>query len=187
MRLIAFLKSKVFLKQIVFVGVLSLAMILVMLKWLTYTTNHSQKIEVPNLSKMTSKDYISKLENLNLNYKVIDSSNYSRNFPAKSVISQSPKAGSFVKENRKIYLTLNPSMYKTIYIPNVLGKTKRLAIGRLASKGINIGRYIYINDLGKDVIRGVVYKGKRLTREDKIPVNSTVDLILGNGRKRDIQ
>ena len=187
MRLIEFLKSKTFLKQIIFIGLLSLGLIFVMLRWLTYTTNHNQKIEVPDLSKMVYKDYVNKLESLNLNYIVIDSSNYSNKYPAKSVISQSPKAGSFVKENRKIYLTLNPSLYKTITIPNVWGRTKRLAIGRLNSKGIQVEGFLYISDLGKDVVRGVVYKDKRLTSKDKIPVNSKVYLILGNGRKKRTQ
>ena len=36
--------------------------------------------------------------------------------------------GSFVKEKRKIYLTLNPSKYRDITIPDLNGQSKRQAI-----------------------------------------------------------
>ena len=39
-----------------------------------------------------------KLTELNLDLKVMDSASYNPNYPNKSVIEQSPKAGDFVKE-----------------------------------------------------------------------------------------
>ena len=43
-----------------------------------------------------------------------DSANYNPDYPKFSVIEQDPLAGNQVKENRKIYLTLNPSGYRKV-------------------------------------------------------------------------
>mgnify|MGYP007079441084 FL=1 len=42
--------------------------------------------------------------------------------------------------------------------------------------------YTYVRDIGKDVVRGLRYKGKILNQGDKLPLNSIVDLVLGDGK-----
>ncbi|AMC10559.1 serine/threonine protein kinase [Lutibacter profundi] len=183
MSLFQFLKSKLFLKQLV-IAVLSIAvLIFVMMKWLTMITNHNQKIEVPNLEKMSLEKVETKLQELDLNYVVVDSASYNPNYPKKSVIEQSPSVGDFVKENRKIYLTLNPSGYANVEIPDLYGKTKRQATSQLLAIGFKISpKAMYVSDIAKDVIRGLRFKGKELKAGDKIPKNSVINLKLGDGR-----
>jgi len=183
MSLFQFIKSKIFLKQLV-IAVLSLTvLIFVLMKWLTMITNHNQKIEVPNLEKMSLNNVETKLQELDLNYVVVDSASYNPNYPKKSVIEQSPNVGDFVKENRKIYLTLNPSGYANVEIPNLYGKTKRQAISQLIAIGFKISpKVIYVSDIAKDVVRGLSFKGKELKAGDKIPKNSVINLKLGDGR-----
>jgi beta-lactam-binding protein with PASTA domain len=182
MSLIQFLKSKVFLKQLIiaFIGFLVFAFIIV--KWLNFSTNHDQKIEVPNLEKMSLRAVENELSNLDLNFVVIDSVSYNPDFPRRSVVEQSPEAGSFVKEGRKIYLTLNPSGYEDVEIPNVFGKTKRQAISQLLAIGFRIHpEDIYVADIAKDVVRGVLFGNKELKEGDKISKNSELKLKLGDG------
>jgi len=98
------------------------------------------------------------------------------------VIEQSPETGDFVKEKRKIYLTLNPSKYRDVTIPDLNGRTKRQAVSQLRAKGLNVGtNYTFVHDIGKDVVRGLRYKGNILNSGDKLPLNSIVDLVLGDG------
>ncbi len=182
MKLLQFLKSKVFLKQII-IAVVSLLLFVFLLQWwLGYTTNHNQKIQVPNLEKKSIAEVKQLLEELNLDYKVLDSASYNPDYPNKSVIEQNPEAGDFVKEKRKIYLTLNPSKYKDVAIPDLNGKTKRQAITHLRSIGFFIGeKFIYVPDIGKDVVRGLKHKGKQIGLGDKLPKKSVIELILGDG------
>ncbi|MCF6167918.1 PASTA domain-containing protein [Lutibacter sp.] len=183
MSLFQFVKSKTFLKQLV-IAVLTLAvLIFVLMKWLTMITNHNQKIEVPNLEKMSLNNVETKLQELDLNYVVVDSASYNPNYPKRSVIEQSPSAGDFVKENRKIYLTLNPSGYANVEIPNLYGKTRRQATSQLIAIGFKISpKVMYVSDIAKDVVRGLRFKGKELKVGDKIPKNSVINLKLGDGR-----
>lgn len=150
--------------------------------YLGYRTHHDQKIEVPSLSKMSLDETQKTLENLKLNFRVIDSASFNPNYPPKSVIDQDPEAGDFVKVNRKIYLTLNPSSYRKIAIPDIFDKTKRQVETHLKSIGFRIGEYYYIPDLGRNVVRKLEFNGKELKAGDLIPKNSSIDLILGDGK-----
>ena len=73
------------------------------------------------------------LEDLELRSEVQDSSNYNPNYPKGAVIEQDPLGGSQVKEDRKIYLILNPSAYKTLPVPDVIRRTFRQAKPTLRS------------------------------------------------------
>jgi len=182
MSLIKFIKSKTFLKQLVIAFVGLVVFIFVVMKWLKISTNHNQKIEVPNLEKMSLNEVETTLEELDLRLFVIDSASYNPDYPAKSVIDQDPEAGDFVKENRKIYLTLNPSGYRNIEVPNVFGKTKRQVTSHLSSIGFKINAEpVYVSDIAKDVVRGLIFKGKALKTGEKIPKNSVITLKLGDG------
>lgn len=182
MSVFQFLKSKSFFLQLT-IAIIGLLIFIFGLKyWLGFSTNHDQKIQVPNLHKMSLESVTKKLNELNLDFKVIDSASFNPNYPKKSVIEQSPEAGDFVKEKRKIYLTLNPSKYRDVTIPDLNGKTKRQAISHLRSIGFNVGtNYTYVNDIGKDVVRGLRYKSNNLNKGDKLPLNTIIDLVLGDG------
>lgn len=184
MNFFQFLKSKLFFKQLIilFVGFIALFFGLKIL--LNSTTNHDQKIQVPDLHKLGIEEAAKKLRELNLDFKVIDSASYNPTYPKISVIEQSPEAGDFVKEKRKIYITLNPSRYRDVTIPNLNGRTKRQAISELQAIGFIVGTdFTYITDIGKDVVRGLRHKGKILNPNDKLPKNSIIDLVLGDGNR----
>jgi beta-lactam-binding protein with PASTA domain len=185
MSLIKFIKSKEFLKQIAIAAAVVLLSVFIVFKWLTLTTNHDQKIEVPDLKKMSLSEVESALEELDLKWLVIDSASYNPSYPKKSVIDQDPDSGDFVKENRKIYITLNPSGYKDVEIPDLYGRTKRQANSQLVAVGFKINPVdIYVSDIAKDVVRGLVFNGKEVEIGDKIPKNSVITLKLGDGEGR---
>ncbi|MEN8858174.1 MAG: PASTA domain-containing protein, partial [Flavobacteriaceae bacterium] len=183
MSFFGFLKSKSFLVQIGIAVIGVLLFVFILHWWLGFTTNHDQKIQVPDLNKMSLTDVETKLKELNLDFIVIDSVSYNPNYPNKSVIDQTPETGDFVKEKRKIYLTLNPSKYRDITIPDLNGRTKRQATTQLQSIGFKIGEFSYIPDIGKDVVRGLKSNGKNIKPGNKLPKNSVIDLILGDGER----
>lgn len=182
MSFLSFLKSKLFFLQIV-IAIIGLLIIVFFLQyWLAKTTNHEQKIQVPNLEKMTLKKVKQKLDELDLSYKIIDSASYNPAYPKRSVIEQTPEAGDFVKEKRKVYLTLNPSKYRDITVPDLNGKTKRQATSQLISIGFKVdSKFTFVTDIGKDVVRGVMHKGKEISANQKLPLHSKIHLILGDG------
>ena len=186
MNLVQYFKSKEFLRTVIAIFVIILIAIFGLMKWLSYYTKHDEKIKVPNLEQLSLQDTEIKLKELKLSFVVIDSASFNPKFPPKSVIEQNPMAGDFVKENRKIYLTLNPSGYRRVTIPNVIDQTKRQVVVQLKSIGFRIGKDRYIPDLGKDVVRGLERNKKEVKPGDKLPKNSVINLVLGDGfEKRD--
>jgi beta-lactam-binding protein with PASTA domain len=180
-----FIRSKSFFIQIG-IAVVALFLFIFLLKWwLGFTTNHDQKIEVPDLNRLSLSEVQVKLKELNLDFIILDSASYNPNYPKKSVIEQSPEAGDFVKEKRKIYLTLNPSKYRDISIPDLNGRTKRQATSQLKAIGFEVGKdenITYVPDIGKDVVRGLKFNGRDLKPGEKLPKNSVIDLVLGDGK-----
>jgi beta-lactam-binding protein with PASTA domain len=184
MSIFQFIKSTSFLKQVAIAVVAFFLIIFGLQWWFGFTTNHDQKIEVPDLHRMELSEVESKLKEFDLRFEVIDSTRYNPSYPNKSVIEQNPTAGDFVKQNRKIYLTVNPSKYRDVELPDLNGRTKRQAITHLLSIGFRVGdEFSYVPDIGKDVIRGMKYKGKKVKPGTKLPKDSKINLILGDGNK----
>jgi len=183
MNFLNFLKSKIFFTQLIIAAVGLIVVFFVLAKWLNISTHHNQKIEVPDLKKMSLIKVKHTLNEISLKMVVQDSASYNPNYPKNSVIDQSPEAGDFVKEHRKIYLTLNPSGYKSIPVPDLYGKTKRQATAHLLALGFRISsNEIRVSDIAKDVVRGFIFNGKELKPGVKIPKNSEITLKLGDGK-----
>ena len=184
MSFVKYLISRQFRNQLLIAGVILGIGFYVLSSWLKITTNHNEQIQVPDLSKLHIEEVKSKLTELNLRFEVIDSASYNPAYPKRSVISQSPEKGAFVKENRNIYLTLNPSSYGKVQIQEFYGKTKNEVIAQLKSSGFVIGRILFIPDIGKNVVRKLKANGKNLKEGDKLEQQSVIDVILGNGKGR---
>ncbi|MBV1923460.1 MAG: PASTA domain-containing protein [Flavobacteriaceae bacterium] len=181
MTFIKYLFTKAFLKQLAMaVGVIILLMMIV-LWWLRMTTNHNQQIEVPDLAKLSLDAVEEKLDEVDLRFVILDSANYNPDYPKYSVIEQLPKAGKFVKEDRKIYLTLNPKGYKKLKIPEVVGRTRRQAEPTLLAMGFKIGKVTYRRYIAKDEVLQLRHKGKKLEKGAMLQKTSVIDLVLGDG------
>ena len=183
MSIFQFIKSTSFFKQVVIAIVGFVIFIFALQWWFGYTTNHDQKIQVPDLHKMEISKVETTLKELNLRFEVIDSTRYNPAYSNKSVIEQNPEAGDFVKLNRKIYLTVNPSKYRDVLVPDLNGKTKRQANTHLLSIGFRVGKYTYVPDIGRDVVRGMKFNGRKIKPNTKLPKDSKIELVLGNGKQ----
>jgi len=176
-----FLKSKVFLIN---VGVALVVLVLLsffVLQWLKSSTNHGKFVNVPDLSRMSVMDMRKVIDEAHLRYEVLDSANFNPEFPRFSIIEQNPPAGNRVKENRKIYVTVNPSGYKKVTIPQIIQVTQRNATSMLRAVGLDVERVTYIDQLGKDMVYYIKHKGKAIKPGDKLPKTSKIELVCGNG------
>ncbi|KAB7529513.1 PASTA domain-containing protein [Flagellimonas olearia] len=176
-----FLKSKTFLIQLGLAVVATVLLVFLALQWLKSTTNHGEFVEVPDFSKMSVMDMRKAVEEAGLRYQVLDSSNYNPDYPRFSILDQDPPAGNKVKSNRKIYFTVNPSGYKKVSVPDIIQVTQRNAASMLRAVGLDVERVTYIDELGKDMVYNMKFKGKYVKPGDKLPKTSKVELICGNG------
>ena len=157
-----YLKSRVFLIQMVIAIAIIAILGYLFMHWLTFTTDHGNEITVPDLRKMSEQQVEDKLDELNLDYVLLDSVDYRKEYPKHSVVEQDPVAGSKVKEGRKIYIKVNSSGFTTVRIPNLIEKTYRQAIPTLKSLGLEEGTITYKPYLGKDMVLEMHWNGKKL-------------------------
>ncbi|SIR36140.1 PASTA domain-containing protein [Maribacter ulvicola] len=176
-----FLKSKTFFIQLGLALLVLVILIFTVLSYLNSTTNHGEFVEVPDFSKKSVMEMRKSIEEVGLRYEVLDSANYNPDYPRFSIIEQNPSAGSKVKENRKIYFTVNPSGYKKVSVPKIIQVTKRNASSMLKAVGLDVQRVTYVDELGKDMVYRIKYKGKDIKPGDKLPKTSKIELVCGNG------
>ncbi|WP_026915282.1 PASTA domain-containing protein [Christiangramia portivictoriae] len=180
-----FIFSKTFLIQLVLAGIVLIILAFLAMQWLDYSTNQDQRIEVPDLARMNLDKVEDRLDEMDLDFEILDSANFNPDFPRYSVIDQAPAPGKFVKEDRKIYLTLNPSGYRKVEIPqNLIRKTRRQVEPTLRSLGFEIGEVSYKPDIAEDAVLEIRHKGKLVEAGEKLMKTSVLDLVLGDGSGR---
>ena len=178
-----FLKSRVFLIQIAIALGIVVVVIFITLQWMSATTHHGEEITVPNLSRMSVEKAAQTLENSDLDYEVIDTVEFNKDFPPYAVTEQDPLPSRGVKEGRKIYLKVNAGSYASIPVPDLMQKTYRQAVLMLKSRGLEEGEITYEPYLAKDVVLEMKQKGRVLKPGDKVSKASKVDLVLGDGKE----
>ncbi len=185
MGIFRFIFSKTFLIQL---GLAVLVLVLIAfltLQWLEYSTNQDQRIEVPDLSRMSLNTVEDRLDDMDLRFEILDSANYNPDYPPYAVIDQVPLPGKEVKENRKIYLTLNPSGYGKIEVPDgLITRTRRQVEPTLRSLGFEIGDVTEKDDIAKDAVLELRHEGRLVNPGDELMKTSVIDLVVGNGKGR---
>ncbi len=183
MNFLRFLFSKALYKQLLF-----LCLSIFVLFWaisfsLKLITHHQEYLEVPDLEGVAIAVLPAIMEQENLRFEIIDSTRFVPDLPPLSVIDHIPAAGSEVKTNRKIYLTVNPSGYRQITVPNLIQITKRNAESMINAVGFQLGDITYKDNIGKDMVLEIAHRGKLITPGILLPKTSKIDLVLGNGKR----
>ncbi|QJP34460.1 PASTA domain-containing protein [Nonlabens sp. Ci31] len=181
MNFFRFIFTKTFWIQVVIAVVATIILCFAYLFWLDWYTNHDQRIEVPNLEKLSLTEVDEQLEVLDLRRKIIDSASYNPAYKPRTVMEQDPLAGKFVKENRQIYIKLNASGYGKVTVPNLIYKTRRQAIPTLEALGFKIGQITYKPNIAENTVLEMRYKGVTLKPGSQLSKTSTIDLVLADG------
>lgn len=177
-----YVTSRVFALQLLAAILIIFVLGFLFMHWLTFTTNHGDEITVPDLRKLSEVQVEEKLDALDLDYVLLDSVDYVKDYPKHSVVTQDPVPGSKVKEDRKIYIKINSSGYTMVRMPDLIEKTYRQAAPTLKALGLEEGKITYKPYLGKDMVLEMQLNGKKLKPGDKVWKSSKIDLVLGDGK-----
>ncbi len=163
--------------------ILAIALVLTLLFFYIYlpiTTNHGETINVPDLKGKTIEQIEEILDKSNLRYQVNDSSYIEGAVPL-SVIFQNPIAGSGVKANRKIYITVTAVSPPMVSMPELKEKSLKNAELVLKSHGLVLaGTTLVPSPYASLVIKQYV-NDKEILKDTKIPKGTKIRLDIGNG------
>lgn len=153
----------------------------------TYT-NHSVKIEVPNLKGIQLGELDDSLKLLEIEYKIRDSV-FSDDYPTGMIIQQDPLPHSedfpnYIKPNRTIYLTIvkKQEIYKII--PDLLSNVTSKNIGKSKLEKLGFKVELEVKDhKDKDKVLELRYEDEVLKPGKKLVKGSLIKLIFGSGDK----
>jgi eukaryotic-like serine/threonine-protein kinase len=144
-------------------------------------TNHGQTVSVPDLEGYDYHDLEAYLSARDLKYEISLDSGFNAELRPLSVMKQNPKAGSKVKQGRKIYITLNAKNAPLIKMPNLVNSMLKNAQEVLSNMGLIRGEIIYVPDIGINVVLEQKYRGRSIPEGFEIPKGSQIDLVVGDG------
>ncbi|MEQ9566990.1 MAG: PASTA domain-containing protein, partial [Pseudomonadales bacterium] len=130
--------------------------IIVFYIWLPISTNHGETITVPDIQGMTVNELDDFLGKRNLRFEPTADSSYSADYPPLAVLRQVPAPNTKVKENRKIYVTLNAESPPKVRMPKVEDLSLKSAMMVLRSYDLKLGDVRYV----PDVFFGVVHEAR---------------------------
>lgn len=168
-RLVEYLKSKEFLKQILLIAVAFILLLLITQLCLRFYTNHGQKLQLPKFIGMDINDAVDKAETGDFEIVVADSI-FVVGKTGGIITDQNPKPLSFVKEGRKVYVTVTKFGVETIKVselPTMYGNAFDQKKTELKYRDIECVIKDYMYDPGEpNHILEVWYNGELIISRD---------------------
>ncbi len=172
------LKDKPLLRNFIWGIVFVIAMVLVLQLLLALFTRHNRELTVPDFTALDMPQVEHMAQVMNLRIEVADSV-FVKHLPLGVVFSQNPPAGSRVKKNRRISVTINSRVPRMVSVPSVIGYSLRQASAELSAAGLGVGRLNYVSDIATNNVLRQQYKGRDIAAGSKVETESRIDLVLG--------
>ena len=176
-----FFISRKFWINIVLIALAWVLIIWGTLKYFDSYTNHGQEINVPVLLGNNVEDVPRLLSGLDLRYEIVDSL-YNPSLLEGTVVYQSPmptdSTGMGVKEGRVIKVRVSKQT-RLVELPYVVSKSLRFAETVLMTKGLRTKTTFVPSNEDQGSVIEQKYKGKKIEKGMKIPINSVIELVVG--------
>lgn len=160
--------------------VVAVLLVLGVLKGLNLYTHHGEAVKVPDVKGLSADEAEMLIQRAGL-VAVVSDSNYVKTMPAGSVLDIVPVAGQNVKLGRTVYLTINTLSIPLKEVPDVADNSSlRQAEASLRAEEFKLDSVELVNG-ELDWVYGVKYKGRLLRPGEKVPIGSTLQLMVGCG------
>ena len=174
------LKDKKLYKNVFLAVVVLILLFFGWLKYLAIYTNHDNFILVPDLYDIEISTLDSLVYTYGLRYEIIDSI-FDKSKLKGVVVNQDPLPNTKVKENRKIYLTINSLQTRKVYFPDIYDLTLRQAVRKLNKNGLDVGKLTYRSHIATNKILNYKVNGININIGQELYHGTTVDLVVGKG------
>ena len=165
-------------KNLIWAAVVVFAIIIgtsILLKVITF---HGQELIVPDFTNLTVQEAGVLASASDMRIDVTDSV-YVRRMARGAVYRQNPVAGSKVKKGRRIMLTINSVVPKKVSMPNLIGYSMRQAKAELLSRGLKLGKLIYVNDIATNNVLRQLHGNREIQPGKQIESETEIDLVVG--------
>ncbi len=172
--------SQPFVKSPLIAGAIVLGFIMFFFAFLHFFTRHGQGFPVPDFAGLSIFEVREIAKEKNLRIEVSDSLYILTREPG-SVIDQNPNPNTYVKPNRRVFVTINALNPLMVEMPDVVGVTLRQAKSILDLQGLIIGTLSFTPDIAVNNVLEQRFEGKIIEPGEEIPKGSRINLQLGKG------
>ena len=184
--MIEFFKKHYILKHLLLLIIVVVALFAGLVFWLENYTRHDEQKLVPDVIGMTEENAATLILGRELNYDIVDSVFRTGAMPG-AVVDQDPKAETFVKKDRKVYLIVNAKSAQMTALPEVIDLSLRQAQALLAGADFKVKEVVYKPSDYRDLVLEVLYNGKKVKEGEKIPTFSELVLHIGDGGIQEVK
>jgi beta-lactam-binding protein with PASTA domain len=177
---LAIFKNRVFYKQLVYAIFAMLLCFFLWLRYIDFYTLHDEYIVLPDFYGVHINDLDSVCQELDLRYVIIDSV-FNKKVEKGTILEQDPIVGTKVKENRRVYFTINALKNKIVTFPYITDLSLRQAVRKLENLGLVVGNLEYKPDLARNVVLSQKVNGIKIKAGQELFVGTAVDLVIGSG------
>jgi Uncharacterized protein conserved in bacteria len=144
-------------------------------------TSHGQQVQVPDVRNMPLEKAIDILEDAGLRWEISDSTSFYENYKPGAVIDQDPKAKSYIKKIRIIYLKVNAMHAPIIPLPKLVDLPGRQGVAMLKAMGFkHVDMDSVPSEMGGLILQ-VTVDGHNVAPSTGVSVNSQIKIIVGDG------
>ena len=144
-------------------------------------TSHGQQVQVPDVRNLPLEKAIEILDDAGLRWEISDSTTFYENYKPGTVIDQDPKAKSYIKKIRIIYLNVNAMHAPIIPLPKPVDLPGRQGVAMLKAMGFkHVDLDSVPSELGGLILQ-VTVDGHNVATGNPVSVNSLVKIIVGDG------
>ena len=178
--MIEFFKKHYILKHLLLLVIVVVLLFTGLIFWLDNYTRHNEQKLVPDVIGMTEENAATLILGRELNFEVVDSVYRTGALPG-AIVDQDPKANSFVKKERKIYLIINAKAAQMTKLPEVVDLSLRQAQALLAGADFKVKEVVYQPSDYRNLVLEVLYNDKKVNAGEEIPTYSELILHVGDG------
>lgn len=146
--------------------------------FLNIVTKHNQELAVPDLTNMSVSEAEAAAVAEGMRVEVVDSV-FVKRMKRGAVYRQNPTAGNMVKKGRRIALTINAVNAKKVSMPNLIGYSMRQAMAELQSRGLVLGRLIYVKDMATNNVLRQFMDAREIEPGTQVESESVIDIEVG--------
>ena len=144
-------------------------------------TSHGQQVQVPDVRNLPFEKAVEILEDAGLRWEISDSTTFYENYPPGTVIDQDPKAKSYIKKIRIIYLNVNAMHAPIIPFPKLIDLPGRQGLATLKAMGFKHVTMDSVASENEGLILQVTVDGHNVTPGHPVSVNSQIKITVGDG------
>ena len=165
-------------KNILIALSLVIALVVGAMIFLNVFTKHNQELSVPDLANMTVDEAQTVAAASGMRVEVTDSA-FVKRMRRGAVYRQNPAPGRKVKQGRRISLTINAVNPRQMTMPDLIGFSTRQAKAELLSRGLVLGKLIYVQDMATNNVLRQLHNNSEIEPGAMIESESVIDLVVG--------